>query len=147
MTGVVYQHTTILNQTLWESKLTVEMIGKMRKEFATLESETDRITQNVENIVRNAFHYFQYFRKLSESFGAIEKAFIGLDKMANDLEKGLRQLREGVLTEEIFSHDDMEKAIADINSRMDEGWAISKDDLFNVYGIFKNSMRNFGVTG
>ena len=38
-----------------------------------------------------------------------------------------------MLTEDIFSHDDMEKAIEDINSRMDEGWAISKDDIFNVY--------------
>ena len=99
LTGIVDQHTTILNQTLWESKLTVDMIGKMRKEFALLESQTDMINTemiNTENIVRNAFHYFQYFRKLSKSFGAIKDLFVMLDKMANDLEKGLRQLRKSV---------------------------------------------------
>jgi hypothetical protein len=118
-------HTSLINETVWELRASVEATEALRRSCVTLDKEIASVERASSNFAREMWWDLQSRDKVDSAFRAVSLAVTWLEDFTLRLGIGMATTASGLLSPSLFPPVQLRSALEEIKSKMPPGWSLT----------------------
>jgi hypothetical protein len=118
-------HTTLINETFWEVKASLETMETLRRTCVALDKEVAGLGQASSNFAGKMWWKWQTRDKIDSAFKAVSLTLAWLEDFSTRLSVGLVAAAMERLCPTLFPPAQLNKALEEIKSKLPTGWSLT----------------------
>lgn len=131
------QQATLVNESLWESRMNSESISKLAQTVLTIDNQISILNTKVDDLELKSIQLEKIKAEVHGAFNEIDSVLNWLEQYTDNLGFGISILFQGKLPSSLFPPTQLRKVINKIKDSLPVGWTLSKalqnGDILSVY--------------
>nr|CAH0102049.1 unnamed protein product [Daphnia galeata] len=118
-------HPSLINETVWELRTSVEATEALRRSCVTLDKEIASVKRASSNFAREMWWDLQTRDKVDSAFRAVSLAVTWLEDFTLRLGIGMATTASSLLSPSLFPPAQLRLALEEIKNKMPPGWSLT----------------------
>ena len=129
------QQATIINETLWEHKATVQIISDMDQQQRSLQEALAVLSAEVSDNNESLIKYLNSLLQLDETYSSIDQVLKWFEEWLRELEYSYTLLAMKKLPPQLFPPEQLKEVLRQVEERLPADWTLATgpNDIWTIY--------------